>query len=169
MIDHEKFDECFEKFMDGRPEGLPFTAQDSTGKWSLAAVVPLLLKYTELFVLKSGGHPSVSAFQIILGELIADGQVKPIALEPQISHEIAEFIRKAEAGQIGTYELKRRYMSDRNFRDAYDQHAGLAVQPKVSLSAEEYRRIPVAQAQRRYRQDVGFKAAVDKLFASGQV
>ena len=170
MIDHENFDECFDQFMDRCPDGLPFTAQDSTGKWSLAATVPLVCAFTKIYVEKyNAGFPSVSAFQIVLDELIKDGQLKPIAIESQIPDEIAEFIRKAEAGQISTYELKRRYMSDRNFRDAYDQHTGLAAPRSVTLTAAEYRSTPSAVLQKRYKQEPAFRQAVDALHASGQV
>jgi len=41
--------------------------------------------------------------------------------------------------------------------------------PKVVLSVEEYRKTPMAEVRRRYRQEPGYRAAVDALIASNQI
>jgi hypothetical protein len=104
--------------------------------------------------------------------MVESGDLVPVKDEsPQIPTDIIEFIQKAERGEISTYELRRKYMSDRRFRDAYDVWTGLAslAATPVTLTVEDYKRIPSAVAQRRYKQDSAFRAAVDALHASGRV
>jgi hypothetical protein len=39
----------------------------------------------------------------------------------------------------------------------------------VGLTVEEYNRMSVSETRRRYKTDLGFKAAVDKLIADGKL
>jgi len=39
----------------------------------------------------------------------------------------------------------------------------------VGLTVEEYNRMPVNETRRRYKTDLGFKSAVDKLIAEGKL
>lgn len=48
------------------------------------------------------------------------------------------------------------------------QPAGPVI-PKVVLSVEEYRRTPMSEVRRRYRQDPAYRAAVDELIASNRI
>jgi hypothetical protein len=41
--------------------------------------------------------------------------------------------------------------------------------PAVGLTAEEYNRLPVSETKRRYKTDLGFRSAVDKLIADGKI
>lgn len=167
-----QFDECFEKFMAKQPDDFAYVAKDeTTGKWSLALVIPTLKKFTALYIEKhNAGVPSISAFEITLRLLVENGDFKPVAVEPQIPAEIAEFIRKAEANQISTYELRKRYSQDRVFKHWYEVHLNLVehVQP-VALTAAEYRSMPTRVTQVRYQKDPAFKAAVQNLIDTGQI
>jgi len=174
-VQQNQFDEFFDKFLAKHPEGLLYLAKDTaTGKWSPLAVLPLLRKFTELYVQRhNNGVPSESAFGIVLSELLKAGDLRSLPSDetPQIPADILEFIQKAERGEISTYELRRKYMSDRRFRDAYDVWTGLASlatpQP-VELTLEQYRSLPASVVRRRMNEPA-FAAAVNKLLAAGQV
>src|SRR5882724_2334503 len=110
------------------PDGLGYKTKDIAGKWSIADVYLKLLRFGQLYIEKyNSGFSSKSAFSIVLGELVKEGEFVPLEEErPPIPADILEFIQKAERGEISTYELRRKYMSDRRFRDAYDVWTGLA-------------------------------------------
>ncbi len=46
---------------------------------------------------------------------------------------------------------------------------GAAPSPAVGLTAEEYNRMSVSETRRKYKTDLGFKTAVDKLIAEGKI
>lgn len=129
--------------------------------------------YTEKF---NSGFGSVSVFGIVLNELLAEGKIIELKSdEPEVSAEIRDIVDRYENQHtMSSFEFKRHYLSNRALRDFYDAHTGLstaaraAAQP-LNLTADEYRRIPSAVAQKRYRNDASFRAACDKLFAVGRV
>jgi len=176
MKNGQQFQNDFEQFV---ATGFYFTAKDDSGKWTLAEALDLLRGRTVLYVEKhNSGISSLSAFEIVLKSLVAEGQLKPMKLEeeprfgPQIPADIADFIAKAERGEVSTFELRRRYMSDRTFRDAYDVHTGLAslATPRpIEMTVAEYRSIPARTIQIRYQKNPGFKLAVDKLIQDGLI
>jgi hypothetical protein len=49
------------------------------------------------------------------------------------------------------------------------QGAGAPSTPKVGLTAEEYNRMPMSETRRKYKTDLGFRAAVDTLIAEGKI
>jgi hypothetical protein len=136
--------------------------------------LPLLFEYVKHTVEANGGYSSVSVFQISLAELVKAGELKKLSVqeEPTIPEDVLALIKDAESGKISTYELRRKYTSDRRFRDFYDAYVGIAQsaapQP-ITLSAQDYRSMPTAVIQKRCQQEPAFKAAVDKLFAEGRV
>jgi hypothetical protein len=46
---------------------------------------------------------------------------------------------------------------------------GTKPEPSVGLTVEEYNRMSVSETRRRYKTDLGFKSAVDKLIADGKL
>jgi hypothetical protein len=46
---------------------------------------------------------------------------------------------------------------------------GARPEPSVGLTVEEYNRMSVSETRRRYKTDLGFKAAVDKLISEGKL
>jgi len=46
---------------------------------------------------------------------------------------------------------------------------GARPEPAVGLTVEEYNRMSASETRRRYRTDLGFKTAVDKLIAEGKL
>jgi len=165
-----EFDKFWDEWFSENVDKLAFKAKGENGRWSVAAVVPTLLRLSEAYVEKhNNGFASRSMFSIVLNLMIESRDLVPIHESPQIPAEIADFINKAESGRISTYELRRRYMSDKAFRDFYDVHSGIATPQPIQLTADEYHRIPSRTAQARYRQEPAFRAAVDGLHASGRV
>jgi hypothetical protein len=69
----------------------------------------------------------------------------------------------AAADLIGGNIIRRQFT-----RTPEEEAASRPVQP-LALTAEEYRRTPSATAQQKYRTNPAYRAAVDKLFASGAV
>jgi hypothetical protein len=172
VIQREQFEKDWDAFIAEQPEGTLYKTLDENGKWSIVPVHQKLRRLTEAYVEKyNAGISSKSAFQIVLDMFVRDGDFKPVVnQESQIPAEIADYIQKAESGKISTFELRRRYMSDKAFRDAYDVHSGLAsfASQPVTLTAQEYRSMPIAVIRRRMAEPA-FKAAVDALHASGRV
>lgn len=172
-IEEQRFEQEWNTWFESRLNGPFFKARDENGKWSLTAAMPAIYKFSKLYVEKhNSGFASQSAFSIVISLMVESGDLVPIRDEsPSIPADILEFIQKAESGKISTYELRRKYTSDRRFRDAYDIHTGLAAlatPPAIQLTADEYHRIPSRTAQMRYQKDPAFKAAVDALHASGR-
>jgi hypothetical protein len=170
---HNEFDKFWDAWFSENVDKLTFKAKDGNGRWSVAAVVPTLLRLSEAYVEKhNAGNASQSVFHIVLNLMIESGDLVPVKDESsQIPADILEFIQQAERGEISTYELRRKYLSERSFRNAYDIYTGLAQlatpQP-AELTLEQYRSLPVAVVRRRMAEPA-FAAAVNKLIASGQV
>ena len=172
-IEEQRFEQEWQKWHEAQLNGPFYKGRDEQGNWSLTASMPLVYKFSKLYSEKhNNGFASQSVFSIVRNMLVESGDLVGVKDEPQIPADILEFIQKAETGKVSTYELRRRYLSDRNFRNSYDQYTGLAAlatAKPVALTAEEYKRIRSSVAQRRYRQDSAFRAAVDALHASGMV
>jgi hypothetical protein len=130
-----------------------------------------------------GGYPSPSAFERSYLELISEKAIKPFrgtvtehvaAGAPALPQDVVEYIQNPRTSAL---EMNRRYRSDSTFRAQYDlwektknkkqvqQSAG------VSLTAEEYHRIPSREIAQKYQRDypIGFRAAIDKLIKEGKI
>src|SRR5258708_7519985 len=129
--------------------------------------------------LENGGFVAQAHFERAYLSLLNEDEIQPFrgalreqpAVAPAIPHDVVAFITSPTTT---TSELRRRY-SDQTFRkqyDLYEKTKGQTQQPSVvSLTAEEYHRLPAAQIVQNYRTDHprGFKAAVDKLIAQGKI
>jgi len=154
--------------------GVLYKAKDANGRWSFVAlpeICKLAKAYCELY---NAGYASLSVFSIVVDLMLQDGDlavVRDDESESRIPADIRDFIEKAERGEISTYELRKKYTTDRRFKDAYDRFSGWTstASTPVVITAEDYKRIPSAVAQRRYQQEPAFRAAVDVLHASGRV
>jgi hypothetical protein len=130
---------------------------------------------------KLGGFISPSSFERAALELISEKAIKPfrgtvtehVAAEtPAIPQDVIDYI---ESPRTSALEMNRRYRGDPTFRAQYDlweRTKGQNREPQstgVSLTAEEYHRIPAAQIAARYQRDPQFRAAVDKLISEGRI
>jgi hypothetical protein len=153
--------------------GILYKAKDENGRWSFVAL-PEICRLAKAYCEKhNGGYASQSVFSIVIDLMLESGDlaaVKDRESQSQIPADILEFIQKAERGEISTFELRRKYMSDRRFRDAYDVHSGLAsfASQPVTLTAQEYRSMPITVIRRRMAEPA-FAAAVNKLLTEGRV
>lgn len=131
-------------------------------------------------LLESGGYVSTSHFERAYLELLNEDAIQPFrgalseqpTAAPAISPDVIAFI---ESPRTSASELRRRYNSDQAFRKQYDLYEKSKAQNQqpgvVSLTAEEYHRIPAATIVQNYRSDHprGFKAAVDSLIKRGLI
>jgi hypothetical protein len=110
--------ELFEQKFDERiASGFLYTGKDSIANYR---------KFVQLFIdTHSGGRPSESAFDIVLKEMLASGDLKPIAFDDK-SSEIEKKIADFDAGRISVYEFRLACKQNRELRDAYERHIGLA-------------------------------------------
>jgi hypothetical protein len=114
-------------------------------------------------------------------ELISEKAIKPFrgtvhdhaaAEVPALPQDVINYI---ENPRTSAWEMDRRCRSDPMFRAQYDlweKTKGQNREPQsigVSLTAEEYHRIPAATIAARYQRDRFFKAAGDKLIAEGRI
>jgi hypothetical protein len=74
----------------------------------------------------NAGRVSESAFDIVLREMLASGDLKPIVVADDKSAEIQKKIADFDAGKISVYEFRLACKANRELRDAYEQHTGLA-------------------------------------------
>lgn len=152
-------------------KGILYKAKDVNGRWSFAAL-PEICKLAKAYCEKhNGGYASQSAFSIVIDLMLQSGDlaaVKDSESQSEIPLDLAQYISEYEAGKVSTFEFRRRYMAEKRFRDAYDIHSGLAAPQPITLTAQEYRSMPIAMVRRRVAADPAFKAAVGKLFAEGR-
>src|SRR5260221_11105306 len=134
----------------------------------------------ENYLEEAGGYPAPAHFERFYLRLLNDGQIQPFRgslseqpdAEPALPADVVAFITSPTTT---TSELRRRYYTDQTFRQQYDAYEKSKVQTQqpgvVSLTAEEYHRLPAAQIVQNYRSDHprGFKAAVDSLIKRGLI
>jgi hypothetical protein len=130
-----------------------------------------------------GGYPSPSAFERSYLELVSEKAIKSfrgtvdqhVAAEtPALPQDVIAYI---ESPRTSALEMNRRYRSDSTFRAQYDLWEKTKGQQQaqqstgVSLTAEEYHRIPSREIAQKYQRDfpIGFRAAVDLLIKEGKI
>jgi hypothetical protein len=112
---------------------------------------------------------AVSAWARAVKELAAERVitlVQPPARPAEIPDNFADTINS-----MSSTELRIKLNRDPAFAELYGRWAALPPSPPkpVTLTVEQYRATPSAEIQRRYRNEPLYKAAVDRLHASGQV
>ena len=118
----------FEKKIDDRiNRGFLFVGKNAQGGWDIPSAIASYAEFVELYICRySGGLVSASAFEIVLREMLASGDLKPIRVEDDKSSEIAQKIADFDAGKISVYQFRLDCKSNRELRDAYERHTGLA-------------------------------------------
>jgi hypothetical protein len=117
-----------------------------------------------------GNETTISAFKRAVIELSQEGAIRLCPAQPRPIEVTPAF--RAEVARMSSGDLLKRLNRDSEFRSKFDQlaiddAAGKAQATPITLSAEDYRRMPMDVVQRRYKSDVAFKAAVDALHGSG--
>jgi hypothetical protein len=130
ITEHQEqmFEQDYDRFVAG---GFFYTAKDPAGKWTLVEALKRLREFTMRYVQKhNSGMSSQSAFGIIRDELLAESdptfKIVPIVVEEDNSSEIARKIADFDAGKISVYQFRLDCKANRELRDAYERHTGLA-------------------------------------------
>jgi hypothetical protein len=93
------------------------------------ASTDLLLERTRERVKEQyGGTSSVSAFEITFRELVSSGRIAKLRVVPENEPTIdedAEFIAFIKNPRTASFELKRKYTTDAEFRSFYDRYTGM--------------------------------------------
>ena|ERR1700730_6642069 len=111
--------ELFEQKMEERMErGFLYTGKNAIANFR---------KYVEGHIDNyNGGRVSESAFEIVERAMLESGELgRPIVFDDK-SGEIAKKIADFEAGKIPVYNFRLACKADRELRDAYEKHTGLA-------------------------------------------
>jgi hypothetical protein len=110
--------ELFEQKFDERiARGFLYTGKDSIANYR---------KFVQIYIDHyNGGRVSDSAFDIVLKEMLASGDLKPLVFDDK-SSEIEKTIADFEAGKIPVYNFRLACKANRELRDAYEQFTGLA-------------------------------------------
>jgi hypothetical protein len=132
-------------------------------------------------LLESGGYVSTSHFERAYLELLDEDAIQPFrgalgerpTAAPAIPPDVIAWI---ENPRVSSFEQRRRYSTDKEFKRYYDLYANQQLKAKVAeetsgiaLTVEEYRSLPAATLIQRYRREKGFKIAVDALIAKGLI
>jgi len=117
MDDNQR--ELFEQKMEERLErGFLFTGHNAIAKFR-----HYVAQYVDT---NNGGRVSSSAFEIVEKALVESGELgRPIVFDDKTS-EIEKKIADFEAGKIPVYNFRLACKADRELRDAYEKHTGLA-------------------------------------------
>ncbi|SRR6266478_733159 len=110
--------ELFEIKMDDRmARGFLYTGKNAIAKFR---------ENVQLFIDGfSSGRVSDSAFEIVEREMVNAGELRPILFDDQ-SSAIEKNIADFDAGKIPVYQFRLACKADRELRDAYERHTGLA-------------------------------------------
>jgi hypothetical protein len=73
----------------------------------------------------NAGRVSDSAFSIVEKAMVEVGELRPIVFDDN-SSEIEKKIADFEAGRVPVYNFRLACKADRELRDAYERHTGLA-------------------------------------------
>lgn len=129
---------------------------------------------------QNGGQVSVTHFERAALELMNESQIAPFrgtAAEHQDTSAIpADVVAFIESPKTSSFELRRRYAMDREFKRLYDLYTSAQIKKKVaeeqsgaSLTVEKYNALPAATIIKRYRSEVAFRKSVDALVAKGLI
>ncbi len=135
----------------------------------------------ENYLEEAGGYPAPAHFERFYLRLLHDGKIQPFKgslseqtpSAPLVPPEIVDWI---ESPRVSSFEQRRRYATDPQFKKYYDLYANQQLKAKVAeetsgvtLTVEEYRSLPAATVIQRYRREKGFKITVDALIAKGLI
>jgi hypothetical protein len=117
MNDQEKG--IFEKKLDDRMNsGFPYVGKNAQGGWDIPSAIASYAKFVELYICRySGGLVSASAFEIVLREMLASGDLKAIAVEEEPEDKPVTLTAR-EYHAIPTRVIIRKHQTDPAFRAA---------------------------------------------------
>jgi hypothetical protein len=128
-----------------------------------------------------GGYVSIASFERATLELVAEKVISPFrgsldeqpAAAPLIPPDVIAFI---ESPRVSSFEQRRRYATDKDFKRYYDLYANQQLKAKVAaeegeatLTVEAYNNMSRIDVVKKYRSSPSFKRGVDKLIAKGLI
>jgi hypothetical protein len=135
----------------------------------------------EKYLEEAGGYPAPAHFERFYLHLLNDGKIKPFKgslseqqpPEPLIPKDVIDWI---ENPRVSSFEQRRRYATDPQFKKYYDLYLSSQLKAKVAaeeseatLTVEQYNAMPRIEVVKKYRSSVSFRRGVDKLIAEGRI
>ncbi len=169
MFDEQEIDNTMVQWMQTKR----FTAD---GKTNAAVRLRVLENLEQL-----GGYPSIASWERAYLELLDEDVIQPFrgslaeqpAAAPLIPQEIIDWI---ESPRVSSFEQRRRYATDPQFKKYYDLYLSTELKAKVAaeqseatLTVEQYNAMPRIEVVKKYRSSAGFRRGVDKLIAQGKI
>jgi hypothetical protein len=130
---------------------------------------------------KLGGYVSIASFERAYLELHDENAVPEfrgsIAEQPAPAPLIPpDVIAWIENPRVSSFEQRRRYATDPQFKKYYDLYLSTQLEAKVvaeereaSLTVEQYNAMPRIEVVKKYRSSAGFRHGVDALIAQGKI
>jgi hypothetical protein len=128
-----------------------------------------------------GGYVSIASFERAYLELRDENAVPEFrgsiaeqpAAPPLIPPDVIAWI---ESPRVSSFEQRRRYATDPQFKKYYDLYLSTQLKAKVAaeekeetLTVEQYNAMPRIEVVKRYRASAAFKRGVDRLIAKGLI
>jgi hypothetical protein len=122
-----------------------------------------------------GGYVSIASFERATLELVAENVINPFrgsiseqeAAAPLIPPDVIAWI---ENPRVSSFEQRRRYATDPQFKKYYDLYLSTQLKAKVAaeqkeeeLSLETYNSMSRIDVVKKYRSSASFKRGVDRL------
>jgi hypothetical protein len=169
MYNEHEIDQTMQAWMQTKR----FTANATTN----AAIRERVLENLE----QLGGYVSIASFERATLELVAEKVISPFrgsiselpSAAPAIPPDVIAWI---ESPRVSSFEQRRRYSTDKEFKRYYDLYANQQLKAKVAaeekeetLTVEAYNSMPRIDVVKRYRSSASFKRGVDRLIAQGKI
>lgn len=141
----------------------------------------LIRAEVESYIEEAGGYPAPAHFERFYLQLLNDGQIQPfrgsLAEQPAAARLIPPDVTAwIENPRVSSFEQRRRYATDPQFKKYYDLYLSTQLKAKVAaeeseatLTVETYNATPRIEVVKKYRSSAGFTRGVDKLIAQGKI
>jgi hypothetical protein len=141
----------------------------------------LIRREVENYLEEAGGYPAPAHFERFYLRLLNDGKIQPFKgslseqtpSAPLIPPEIVDWI---ESSRVSSFEQRRRYATDPQFKKYYDLYLSTQLKAKVAaeenetlLTVDQYNAMPRLEVVKKYRSSAGFRRGIDKLIAQGKI
>ena len=128
-----------------------------------------------------GGVVAIASFERAYLELRTENAIPEFrgslneqpAPAPLIPQDVIDWI---ENPRVSSFEQRRRYATDPQFKKSYDLYLSTQLKAKVvaeeseaTLTVETYNAMPRIEVVKRYRSSTSFRRGVDKLIKEGKI
>ena len=128
-----------------------------------------------------GGVVAIASWERAYLELLDEDVIQPFrgalseqpAPAPAIPPDVIAWI---ENPRVSSFEQRRRYATDPQFKKYYDLYLNTQLKAKVAaeeseatLTVKQYNAMPRIEVVKKYRSSAGFRRRVDALIAQGKI